>query len=83
MRLLTLRKLTKESDGQGRKNYKNAALATLGDAVAKAVLAESLYNEGKDKGEITKEKSEKEANKQFEKLLLSCICMRWSITMTA
>ena len=43
-------------------NYTNDAMATLGDAVLKLVLAEHFFDRGMDKDEITKRKIDLEKN---------------------
>ena len=55
----------------GKANYTNDAMATLGDAVLKLVLAEYFFDLGMDKDEITKRKLELEKN-----ATLKAICDR-------
>ena len=55
---------TREDDqfkGKNHDNHRNEALATLGDAVLRLVLAEMLFSEG-SKGRITEEKQALENN---------------------
>ena len=47
---------------QGRKNYTNDAMATLGDAVLKLILSEHFFAQGMDKDEITRRKIPLEKN---------------------
>ena len=47
---------------QGRKNYTNDAMATLGDAVLKLIFSEYFFNLGLDKDEITRRKIPLEKN---------------------
>ena len=42
--------------------HMNHSLATVGDAILKAINAELLFQEGKNRGDITIQKSEKENN---------------------
>ena len=44
------------------KEYYNGSLATLGDTVLKMIITEKLYLEGKDRGDITINKSDIEKN---------------------
>ncbi|MCL2521389.1 MAG: ribonuclease III domain-containing protein [Erysipelotrichales bacterium] len=61
-------KLKSSDDGKNRRNYKNSALATLGDSLIKFNLAEILFREN-DKGKITLIKSHLENNKNFVKII--------------
>ena len=60
-------------EGDNHKEYANDALATVGDAVLKAVLADYFYNDLKIefKGEITTRKSYLENNETMYKLMLN------------
>ena len=62
----------KEEEKRG--DYTNDAMATLGDAVLKLVLAEYFFDLGMDKDEITKRKLELEKN-----ATLKTICDRAGI----
>ena len=56
--------------GKNHKEYTNEGLATVGDAVLKAVISDFLYKGGVTrKGEITTRKSELENNKSFRKIM--------------
>lgn len=56
--------------GKNHKEYTNEGLATVGDAVLKAVISDFLYKDGVTrKGEITTRKSELENNKSFRKIM--------------
>lgn len=56
--------------GKNHKEYTNEGLATVGDAVLKAVIADFLYSGGTTrKGEITTKKSELENNQSFRKIM--------------
>jgi len=61
-------KLSNLKDGKNRKNYKNSALATLGDSLIKFLLTEYLFSVS-DKGIITKTKSDLENNNKFEEII--------------
>ena len=47
---------------EGRKNYTNDAMATLGDAVLKLIFSEHFFSRGMDKDEITHRKIPLEKN---------------------
>ena len=47
---------------QGKSNYTNDAMATLGDAVMKLVWTEHFYDQGLDKDDITERKAVLERN---------------------
>lgn len=49
-----------DSDGANRKNYGYSAMATVGDAVLKFILAECIFEWVGDKGRITQMKAELE-----------------------
>lgn len=53
---------------QGRKNYANDAMATLGDAVLKLIWSEYFFNMGLDKDEITRRKAPLEKNATLKAL---------------
>lgn len=57
-----------EGDGKNRKNYTNDSLATLGDSILKFTLTESLFFQGKNKGEITEIKKKIENNDTLHKI---------------
>lgn len=56
-------KLVREHAGGNSKDYYNDSLATVGDAIIKAILSEALFRRGLCKGEITILKSAMENNK--------------------
>lgn len=57
-----------------KKNYKNSAIALVGDNVLKLVLSHRLYNENLDKQFINDKKEEDENNK-----LLKKVCDCWKV----
>lgn len=59
-------KIFREHSGANSKDYYNDSLATVGDALLKAILSECLFKKGLYKGDITKIKQMLENN---EKLL--------------
>ena len=56
-------KIIGKDDGINRKNYKNDALATLGDSILKCILVEYFFDKREDKKYITDAKKEIEDNK--------------------
>ena len=62
-------KVTSTYNGKHNKEYKNSGLATVGDAMLKAVLADYLYqNSSGNKGDITITKSALENNEKLTKI---------------
>lgn len=53
---------------EGRFNYTNDAMATVGDAVLKLVWSELFYSMGLDKNEITRRKANMENNRTLKNL---------------
>lgn len=53
---------------EGRFNYTNDAMATVGDAVLKLIWCELFYSMGLDKDEITRRKADMENNRTLKKL---------------
>ena len=51
-----------DNGNTSNKEYYNGSLATLGDTVLKMIITEKLYLEGKDRGDITINKSDIEKN---------------------
>lgn len=70
MRSFTIPK--KENDGNNSRKYSNGALATVGDAILKAVLADYLFSEKhlKTEGEITTKKEALENNEVLHRLMV-------------
>ena len=64
-------KIDVPDEGKNHKEYTNEGLATVGDAVLKAVIADHFYKSGvKTKGEITTKKSELENNDVMHKIII-------------
>ncbi|MBQ9099426.1 MAG: hypothetical protein IJY50_08385 [Clostridia bacterium] len=53
---------------EGRNDYTNDAMATLGDTVLKLILAEYLYDQGYDKDEISARKLRLEQNTTLKRI---------------
>lgn len=53
---------------EGKNDYTNDAMATLGDAVMKLVWSEHLFEMGLDKDEITERKAELEKNATLRRI---------------
>ena len=53
---------------QGRGNYTNDAMATVGDAVLKLIWSEHFFDKGLDKDEITEKKADLENNTTLKNL---------------
>lgn len=53
---------------EGRFNYTNDAMATVGDAVMKLIWSELFYSMGLDKDEITRRKADMENNRTLKNL---------------
>ena len=60
MEAFDFQKIHSRGDGVHRVNYANSAMATVGDAVLKLVLAEHYYESSEDKGGITTKKASEE-----------------------
>ena len=60
-----------EHDGKNNHEYSNESLAFLGDTIIKLLIAEYLYDNGKEKrkGQMTKEKSALEKNQVFHDII--------------
>ncbi len=58
-------KIDVQGSGKNHKEYSNDALATVGDAILKAVIADKLFSDTPEitKGKLTKEKESLENNK--------------------
>lgn len=57
------KKLNRDGSGGNSKDYYNSSLATVGDAMLKSILSETLFKQGLYKGDITKIKEKMENNK--------------------
>ena len=56
---------TRKVGSTSKPNYTNSSLATVGDAVLKLIIADSLFHQGKTRGDITEDKKKMESNKKF------------------
>jgi dsRNA-specific ribonuclease len=59
----------KISNKKNNDEHSNHALATFGDSILKAILSQNLYEEGKNRGEITSDKSKLENNKVLYRIV--------------
>jgi len=65
-------KIHKKSDGNYRDNYGHSAMATVGDAVLRLIIAEYFFDRFEDKGMITEKKARLESDNTISRVARVC-----------